>query len=118
MEDLVVYGIANCDTVRRVRRELDAAGLRHRFHDFRKDGLGVEQLDHWLGRVGWETLLNRRGTTWRKLPVDARDAIDAARARELMLDHPSLIRRPVIEHAGEVLVGPDAARATLLEGKG
>jgi arsenate reductase (glutaredoxin) len=60
MADLVLYGIANCDTVRKARQELTAAGLEHRFHDFRKDGLGAELLDHWLGSVGWEALLNRR----------------------------------------------------------
>ena len=116
--DLVVYGITSCDTVRRTRRELAAAGLEYRFHDLRKDGLDPERLDRWLGRVGWEALLNRRGTTWRKLPEEVRDGVDATRARSLMLEHPSLIRRPVIECAGEILVGWDADRATLLAGKG
>lgn len=118
MEDLVLYGIANCDTVRRARRELTAAGLEHRFHDFRKDGLEAASLDRWLARVGWEALLNRRGTTWRKLPPETRDAIDANRARSLLLEQPTLIRRPVIECAGEILVGWDADRAALLAAKG
>ena len=118
MTDLVVYGIPNCDTVRRARRELTAAGLEHRFHDFRKDGLDAALLDRWLGSVGWDALLNRRGTTWRQLPAETRDGIDATRARSLMLDHPTLIRRPVIERAGEILVGWDAGRATRLAGTG
>jgi len=118
MAELVLYGIANCDTVRRARRELTAAGLEHRFHDFRKDGLDETLLDRWLGSVGWEALLNRRGTTWRKLPPKTRDGIDATRARSLMLEQPTLIRRPVIERAGEILVGWDADRATLLANKG
>jgi Spx/MgsR family transcriptional regulator len=118
MPDLVVYGIANCDTVRRARRDLTAARLEHRFHDFRKDGLDAALLDRWLGSVGWDALLNRRGTTWRQLPAETRDGIDATRARSLMLEQPSLILRPVIERAGEILVGWDADRATLLAGKG
>jgi len=117
MADLVVYGIPNCDTVRRARRELTAAGLEHRFHDFRKDGLTATLLDRWLGSVGWDALLNRRGTTWRQLPAETRDGIDATLARSLMLDRPTLIRRPVIERAGEILVGWDADRATQLAGK-
>lgn len=114
MPDLVLYGIANCDTVRRARRELTAAGLAHRFHDFRKDGLDAAQIDRWLGSVNWEALLNRRGSTWRKLPPESRNGIDATRARSLMLEQPALIRRPVIEDAGEILVGWDADRAALL----
>jgi arsenate reductase (glutaredoxin) len=103
--DVTLYGIANCDTVRRARRELEAAGVEHRFHDFRKDGLDPAALDCWIAAVGWEALLNRRGTTWRRLPRERREPLDAGRARELMLEEPTLIRRPVIEKSGEVLVG-------------
>jgi arsenate reductase (glutaredoxin) len=117
MDELVVYGIANCDTVRRARRELSAAGLEHRFHDFRRDGLDPALLDRWIATVGWEALLNRRGTTWRKLPEETREGIDAAGTRSLLLEQPTLIRRPVIERAGEVLVGWDADRAAMLAGK-
>ena len=118
MADLVLFGIANCDTVRRARRELTAAGREYRFHDFRKDGLDAGQIDRWIESVGWETLLNRRGTTWRQLPAETRDGIDATRARSLMLEQPTLIRRPVIEGAGEILVGWDADRAALLASRG
>jgi arsenate reductase len=102
---LTVYGIPNCDTVRRARRELEAAGLAHGFHDLRKQGLDAATLDRWLAAVGWEGLLNRRGTTWRRLPGDQREDIDAARARDLILADPTLIRRPVIDRNGEILVG-------------
>ena len=105
MARLTLYGIPNCDTVRRARRELDAAGLVHDFRDFRKEGLDPDRLDRWIARVGWERLLNRRGTSWRRLPEEQREGIDAARARELLLAEPTLIRRPVIERDGEVFVG-------------
>ena len=118
MADLVLYGIPNCDTVRRARQELTAAGLEHRFHDFRKDGMDEALLDRWLEGIGWDALLNRRGTTWRKLPAETRNGVDAARARALMLEQPTLIRRPVIEVAGEILVGWDADRTTLLANNG
>lgn len=113
MTDRTLYGIANCDTVRRARRELTAAGVAHRFHDFRKDGLSPEKLDHWISRVGWENLLNRRGTTWRRLPAEQREPLDAERARRLMLAEPTLIRRPVFEMDGEVYVGWSAEHPAL-----
>jgi len=103
--DVTLYGIANCDTVRRARRELGAAGVEHHFHDFRKNGLDPSTLDRWIAALGWEALLNRRGTTWRRLPPERREPLDAKRARELMLEEPTLIRRPVIEMDGEIHVG-------------
>lgn len=105
MPERVVYGIANCDTVRAARRALTAQGLEHRFHDVRKEGLDPQTLDRWIAAVGWEALLNRRGTTWRRLPAAEREGIDALRARMLMLREPTLIRRPVIEQDGTVRVG-------------
>jgi arsenate reductase (glutaredoxin) len=102
-----VYGIKNCDTVKKARKWLDDHGVTYRFHDFRGDGLDAKQLDAWIGAAGWETLLNRRGTTWRKLPDAEREGIDAKRAAALMLEHPTLIKRPVIEHGKQVLVGFD-----------
>ncbi|AGA33508.1 arsenate reductase-like protein [Thioalkalivibrio nitratireducens DSM 14787] len=110
----VLYGISNCDTVRRARRELREAGVACRFHDFRKDGLDPDTLDRWLDAVGWEALLNRRGTTWRRLPADTRATVDASGARALMLAEPTLIKRPVIEHSGQVSVGWDETTATAL----
>lgn len=98
-------GIRSCDTCRKARRALAAAGLDHDWHDLRDDGLGADRLDRWLDAVGWEALLNRRSTTWRSLPAEEREPLDAARARTLMLAHPTLVKRPVLEHAGGVIVG-------------
>ena len=100
-----LYGIKNCDTVKKARKWLEAAGIEYRFHDFRADGLEREQLDAWNRTVGWETLLNRRGTTWRQLPEAVKAGIDEARALDLMMEQPTLIKRPVLEHGGEIRVG-------------
>jgi arsenate reductase len=100
-----LYGIPNCDTVRKARRWLDTHGVDYRFHDFRKDGLTRKQLQDWEGRLGWETLLNRRGTTWRQLPQAMRDSVDRNTALRIMLEHPASIRRPVLEHAETLQLG-------------
>lgn len=100
-----IYGIKNCDTVKKARKWLDEQGVPYDFHDFRKDGLDGPLLSRLEQSVGWETLLNRRGTTWRKLPEDVRDTIDAQSAHDIMLENPSIIKRPVVEHEGNVSVG-------------
>ena len=100
-----LYGIKNCDTVKKARKWLDEQGIEHSFHDFKKDGLDETLLTHLEQAVGWETLINRRGTTWRKLPDEVRDTIDGSSAHNLMLDNPSIIKRPVVEHQGSVSVG-------------
>jgi arsenate reductase len=111
-----LYGIRNCDTTRKARRWLDAHGVDYRFHDVREDGLAGETLRGWIGALGWEALLNRRGTTWRSLPVQAREDIDAAGAQRLMLAHPACIRRPVLAHPGGLLSGfREADYAALFE---
>jgi len=109
---MVVYGITNCDTVKRARAWLAGEGRDYRFHDFKKAGVPEARLDAWLHSAGWETLLNRHGTTWRKLDDAQRAAVvDTASARALMLAQPSVIKRPVVEWAdGHVSVGFDAAR--------
>ncbi|GGC24219.1 arsenate reductase [Novosphingobium marinum] len=109
MTEIHLYGIPNCDTVRKARKWLDGRGVGYVFHDFRKEGVDAEKLRGWAATVGWELLLNRRGTTWRKLPDDAKADVDEARAIELMAEHPSMIKRPVVEHPGGVLVGFDEA---------
>lgn len=109
---MIVYGIPNCDTVKRARAWLDEHGRAYAFHDFKKAGVPEARLDDWLARAGWETLVNRKGTTWRKLD-DARRAavVDAATARALMIEQPSVIKRPVVEwDDGELTVGFDAER--------
>ncbi|MBN8494835.1 MAG: ArsC family reductase [Burkholderiales bacterium] len=98
MSELTVYGIPNCDTVKRARAWLTAQGAAHQFHDFKKAGVPVAELDRWLPALGWERLLNRAGTTWRKLDEAQRAAAtDAAGARALMLAQPSVIKRPVVQ---------------------
>ena len=96
---VILYGIKTCDTVRKARRWLSDHRVEYRFHDLRNDGLDAALLDAWIGDLGWENLVNRRGTTWRQLPAQAREPLDAARARKLMLEHPALIKRPLLEIA-------------------
>ncbi len=102
-----VYGIANCDSVKQGRAWLAARGMEHVFHDFRKQGLPAERLDAWLQQPGWNLLLNRQGTTWRQLAPQAQAAVvDAASVRALVLDQPSVIKRPVVEWPdGRITVG-------------
>lgn len=108
---ITLYGIPNCDTVKKARAWLAEHGVVVQFHDFKKQGVPAQPLDHWLASAGWEKLLNRQGTTWRKLDATTQAAVtDAASARALMLAQPSVIKRPVVEwSASEVTVGFDAA---------
>ena len=106
--NLHLYGIPNCDTVKKARAWLDARGIAYTFHDYKKEGADLEKLRAWAEQAGWEALLNRRGTTFRKLPEADKMEIDHARALALMAAHPSLIKRPVVEHADGLLVGFDA----------
>jgi len=101
-----LYGIRNCDTVQRARAWLDAQQHPYTFHDFKLQGVPQPALDRWLVAVGWETLLNRQGTTWRKLDEATRAAVtDAAGARRVMLATPSVIKRPVVEWAAPAPAG-------------
>ena len=100
-----LYGIRNCDTVKKARAWLDAAGIGHAFHDYKTAGVDHAKLATWADALGWEALLNRSGTTFRKLPPADTADLDRERALELMATHPSLIRRPVVEHDGALLVG-------------
>ena len=103
-----LYGIPNCDTVKKARAWLDARGIGYAFHDYKKDGANPETLAAWSDIAGWEALLNRRGTTFRALPDTDKANIDRAKALRLMEALPSLIKRPVVEHPGGLLVGFDA----------
>ena len=93
-----LYGLKNCDTCRKAKRALDAAGVAYEFHDVREDGVTKAQVARWAKEVGWETLLNKSSTTWRQLPAGEKEDLSQARAVSLMSDHPTLIKRPVIEH--------------------
>ena len=104
-----LYGIPNCDTVKRARAWLDACSVPYTFHDFKKAGVPADRLDPWLRAVGWQTLLNRKGMMWRKLDAATQaGAGDEAGARRLMLAQPSVIKRPVVEwQDGRITVGFD-----------
>lgn len=102
---ITVYGIKNCDTCRKALKWLAAEQIEHRFHDVRADGLEEKTLSTWVGALGWESLLNRRGTTWRKLPDADKEAVDEAAAKKLMFESPTLIKRPVFDLSDGFLVG-------------
>ncbi len=102
---ITVYGIANCDSVKKARKWLEAKAIDHAFHDFRKDGLTADRVDRWLKAVPIDTLLNRRGTSWRQLSDTDKANTQAAHLRALMLANPTLIKRPVVEAHGQVTVG-------------
>jgi Spx/MgsR family transcriptional regulator len=108
----VLYGIANCDTVKKARAFADACGLRCRFHDFKKDGVPQELLARWLAEAGVDAIVNRKGTTWRRLDEAARaSVVDAASAQTLLLAQPSAIKRPLLMQGERlVAVGFDAGR--------
>ena len=107
MKTPTVYGIPNCDSVKKTRAWLTAQGIAHEFHDFKKQGVPEAALDQWLAQCGWETVLNRKGTTWRQLAPEVQAGVrDASSARALMLVQASVIKRPVIAWpAGTVTVG-------------
>jgi arsenate reductase (glutaredoxin) len=100
-----LHGIKNCDTMKKARAWLDDHGVAYEFHDYKAAGIDRAALERWAQAVGWETLLNRAGTTFRKLPEAEREHVTASRAIELMLAQPSMIKRPVLEMNGRVWVG-------------
>lgn len=107
---ITLFGIPNCETVKRARAWLDCAALAYSFHDFKKHGVPEDLLDQWLDDLGWEALVNRRGTTWRRLADASRAAVvDAASAKAALLANPSLIKRPVVawDDQGGTTVGFD-----------
>ena len=102
---ITIYGIRNCDTMKKARAWLDKNGLDYVFHDYKTAGIAHDRLEGWSARVGWETLLNRSGTTFRKLPDSERQGLDERKAIDLMLSQPSMIKRPVLEAGAVLLVG-------------
>ncbi len=105
---VTLYGIPNCDTVKKARAWLDARGVAYAFHDYKKAGADAAQIARWCAAAGWEKVLNRAGTTFRKLPDTDKQGLDAAKAAALMAANPSCIKRPVVEHPGGLLVGFNA----------
>ena len=103
---ITIYGIKNCDTMKKARAWLEKRGVNYVFHDYKTAGIERERLEQWCKKVGWETLLNRAGATFRKLPESEKQGLDARKAVQLMLEQPSMIKRPVLElGGGRFLVG-------------
>jgi Spx/MgsR family transcriptional regulator len=100
-----IYGIKNCDTMKKARAWLDGHGVKYEFHDYKTEGAPKEKLKAWCDELGWETLLNRAGTTFKKLPEADKEGLNERKALALMLDQPSMIKRPVLEVGGKLLVG-------------
>lgn len=105
MKRVTIYGIKSCDTMKKARVWLDERGVAYAFHDYKTQGVDRERLRAWAREVGWETLLNRAGTTFRKLPETERQGISEGKAIELMLAQPSMIKRPVLDIGSRLIVG-------------
>jgi len=110
---ITIYGIKNCDTMKKARAWLDGRGIAYAFHDYKAEAIDKAHLMAWMKQVGWETLLNRAGTTFRALPEADKTGLDADKAIALMLAQPSMIKRPVLDLGGRILVGfkPDIYEA-------
>lgn len=111
---IVVYGLKSCDTCRKALKWMMEESIPHRFHDFRKDGVPAEDIARWVNLLGWETLVNKRGTTWRGLSDDQRDNLDNTAATALILDHSALIKRPVFDLGDQVVLGFKAEQQALV----
>ena len=117
---IVVYGIKNCDTMKKARAWLDGRGIAHAFHDYKAAGIEKGRLEAWVSQLGWEALLNRAGTTFRKLPDKDKTNLNEKKAIALMLAQPSMIKRPVFDLGGKLLVGfkPDIYAGEVTKSRG
>jgi arsenate reductase (glutaredoxin) len=104
-KSITIYGIKNCDTMKKARAWLDSHSVAYSFHDYKAEGIAKDTLKKWSDDVGWETLLNRAGTTFRKLPDSDKQGLNERKALALMLAQPSMIKRPVLDRGGKLLVG-------------
>ena len=102
---ITLYGIPNCDTIKKARKWLKDNDIDYEFHDYKKLGVSEKDLKQWIKQVGWEVLLNKRGTTWRKLDDDTKNSVNEESAIKIMLENPSIIKRPVLHSAGTISVG-------------
>ncbi len=102
---IIMYGISNCDTIKKARKFLQAHHIDYQFHDFRKDGLNPIQLRAWMKELGWEKVINKRSTTWRNLPDETKENMNETLALVVAEDQPSIIKRPVLELPDKVMVG-------------
>jgi arsenate reductase (glutaredoxin) len=116
---ITIYGIKNCDTMKKARAWLDEHGVAYSFHDYKVEGIAKEKLKGWSDELGWETLLNRAGTTFRKLPDSDKEGLNERKALALMLAQPSMIKRPVLDLGGRRLVGfkPDIYAREVASGR-
>ncbi len=102
---VILYGIKNCSSVKKARAWLDENGIEHTFHDFRREGVDKKRIQDWMSQIDWQDLINRRGLTWRRLPEEQRQGLNKTRAVRLMLEHPTLIKRPVLSKNQRHYVG-------------
>ncbi len=116
---IILYGIRNCDTMKKARSWLDGHGVAYEFHDYKASGIDSARLERWCGAKGWETVLNRAGTTFRRLAEAQKSPLDERRAIALMMQYPSMIKRPVLELGTRLLVGfkPDEYQAAVRSGR-
>lgn len=101
----ILYGIKNCDTIKKARRHLDEQAVEYRFHDYRADGIDEKSIQHFIDALGWEKVLNKRGTTWRQLDEKTKAATDESNVAALLCENPAMIKRPILKAGKELLVG-------------
>ena len=102
---ITVFGIKNCDTIKKARNWLTDQGIEYQFHDFRANGIDRDRIETWIQQAGWETVLNRRGTTWRKLDPSIQEATTSDNVAALLAEHPAMIKRPVLDNDGVITIG-------------
>ena len=102
---ITLFGIKNCDTIKKARSWLTDQGIEYQFHDFRADGIDQDQIENWLQQADWQIVLNRRGTTWRKLDSNVQNSTDRDNVAALLTEHPAMIKRPILDIDGEITVG-------------
>ena len=102
---MIMYGIKNCDTIKKAKTFLEKNSIEYEFKDFREDGLNPIQLRSWINELGWEKVINKRSTTWRNLPDESKENMDETLALVIAEDQPTIIKRPVLEHSGGVMIG-------------
>ncbi len=112
---ITIYGIKNCDTMKKAIKWLESIGQDYIFHDYRKEGLNETTLKTWVDQFGLDVILNKRGTTWRKLPDDVKENINQSSALQIMLENPAMIKRPIFVVANETIVGFSVKEQTALE---
>ncbi len=102
---ITLYGIKNCDTIKKARNWLTDNGIEYKFHDVRADGIVAASIEQWIEQAGWETVLNRRGTTWRKLESSVQESTNRDNVSALLAEHPAMIKRPVLDIDGRITIG-------------